>query len=299
MTLRPRHPSWAWRGSNARPRALALFALAGASACIIPDSRIRVVGDFTNEGAVRIVQPTFITEEADLACADIDDVGGLAACPGVPPGLPTGLLSGSFCTCAAGERDGRAALRFEIYVEDPDVDEEGRPSDDVLGVFLLDVPFGVIEDPTPYVAYGNYLPPDQPAALFTAGEFPVIERPNPNLRSWTIGEDVVDLCNDNQGQPIAGLAAAPSPDEDPPVQTGLHELRLVVTDRPWYRPPLLDEDDEPMRDEEGEILRGDPMFGVPDLAAGATYDTRSFVFRCYSPVAPPPGDCSCQAPEEP
>lgn len=279
--------------------AIGLACAAGCMAgCIIPDAQIRAIGNFENEGAVRIVQPTFITDEAHEACADIDEAGGIEECPGVPPGLPTGLLGGNFCTCAAGERDGRAALRFDVFVEDPDVDEAGRPADDILGVFLLDPQSGAT-DPTPFVAYGNYLPPDQPAALFTAGEFPTIERPNPNLRSWTIGEDVVDLCNDNQGQRLAALEASPSPDEDPPEETGLHELRIVVTDRPWYRPPLEDEDGEVMLDEDGEVVRGEPLFGVPDLGAGATYDTRSFVFRCYSPVAPPPGDCSCQAPEAP
>lgn len=285
----------------ARPGLLRLgaaIAIAIAPGCIIPDSQLLVVGDFQNEGAVRIVQPIFITDEAHDACAEIDDVGGIEECPGVPPGLPPGLLAGSFCTCGAGERDARAALRFDIFVEDPDVDDEGRPADEVLGVLLLDAPVAVT-DPTPFIAYSNYLPPDQPAELYTAGEFPTIERPNPNLRSWTIGEDVVDLCNDNQGQQLDALAALPSPDEDPPVQTGLHDLRIVVTDRPWYRPPLTDDDGEIMLDDEGEVVRGEPLFGVPDLAAGATYDTRSFVFRCFSLVAPPPGGCSCQAPEAP
>lgn len=280
------------------PWALPVLAAAG---CIIPDADIRAVGDFDNEGAVRIVHPIPITDDAHQACAEIDDEGGFAECPGVPAGLPTGLLSGGFCRCPEGERDGRAALRFDIFVEDADVDEDSTPSDDVLGAFLLDVPSGAT-DLGPYLAYSNFLPPDQPAELFTAGEFPTIERPNPNLRSWTIGVDEVDLCNDNNGQKLGALDPAPPPGEalDPARNDGLHELRIIVTDRPWYRPPLYDEDGDIVTDDDGQIVLDDPLFGVPDLAAGATYDTRSFVFRCHSPAAPPQsGDCNCVEPTTP
>jgi hypothetical protein len=74
----------------------------------------------------------------------------------------------------------------------------------------------------------------------------------------------------------------------------VHELRVIVTDRPWYQHVELDADGAIVLDEDGEPVRGDPVFGVPDLPAGATYDTRAFVFSCGDSVAG--GDtttCNC------
>ncbi|MCA9712292.1 MAG: hypothetical protein KDK70_41025, partial [Myxococcales bacterium] len=162
--------------------------------------------------------------------------------------------------------------------EDPDTDEDGDPRDEIIGAFFLDMPADA-EDPRDYLAYTNQLPPEEPARRFRASDVPTIERPDPHLKAWTIAEQGRwDLCNDNDGAPV----------EDP----GLHELRLVVTDRPWFRPQLFDAAGRPLEDEEGEPIFGDPVIGVPSLRAGATYDTITYVFECFD--EPPEGtECSC------
>ncbi len=239
----------------------------GALACIIPDSQIVVREDFSNEGAVRIVEPIAVTERASAACDELDLFN---ECPSVPATQPTGLVRGNFCICNPTQRDGDAAGFFEIFVEDPDVDDDGVFTDDVFGVFLLDVDEDA-DSPDEFVAYRNFLPPDQPADLVTSGvDTRVIERAPPGLRSWVIGQETADLCNDNDGATLL---------------PGLHELRIVVTDRPWYQEVEIDDNGAIVLDAEGEPERLDPIVGAPDLPGGATYDSRAFVFRCGDGVA--------------
>jgi len=166
-------------------------------------------------------------------------------------------------------------------VEDPDIDAAGDPRDEILGALLLDVPADA-EDPSDYVAYTGRLPPEKPARRYLAQDVQTIERPDPHLKFWSLGDrgGTVDLCNDEDGNKLG---------------IGLHELRLVVTDRPWYRPLMLDLTGEPVRDEDGELVYGDPVSGMPDLRAGATYDTTTYVFQCHDGADPPPGiECSCE-----
>lgn len=250
--------------------------------CIIPDSRIASVEEFDNPGAVRIVVPTPITAEADDACDEVPDFN---FCPALPETIRGGELvgNGPLCSCAnATDSDDNAPQGFEIYVEDPDVEEidgQLRPTDDLFGALLLDVPPGA-SDLSPYQAYTNALPPDQ-AARRGATDVRAIDRDGPFLRVFPVGGftgGVFDVCNDRDGTRI-----------DP----GLHELRFIVTDRPWFAPILPN-----MTDEEGNPVRGDPLIGVPDLPGGATYDTATFVFRCLD-AADPDASCACFNPEEP
>jgi hypothetical protein len=252
-----------------RGALLAAFALTG---CIIPDSGIIVRGDFDNEGAVRIVEPISITERASQSCGELETFN---ECPNVPDTLPTGLVRQNLCRCSEElERDANPLSFFQIFVEDPDVEADGTPSDQILAAFLLDISSNDAST-TDFLAYRNYLSPEQPADLYTGGDTRVIERADPGLRSWVVGQDSVDLCNDNEG------SKAPA---------GVHELRVVVTDRPWFRPPMRDANGAIVRDDEGEPLLGEPIFGVPDLPGGATYDTRSFVFTCGDEAD---ASCSC------
>jgi len=254
-----------------------LAGLAGLG-CIIPDSDIMVEDEFLNVGTVRIVEPTPVSVRADQQCEELTTLNG---CPRLPVTLPSGLIEpeSPICVCPEGRDIGLG--NFDLLVEDPDIDEEGDPKDEILGALFLDMP-GDASDPRPYLAYTGLLPPDEAALRFRASEVQTIERPDPHLKAWTLeGQPRVDLCNDNDSNPV---------------EPGLHEIHLIVTDRPWYRPVVRTEDGAVMLDEDGEPVFGDPVFGMPDLAAGATYDTTFYVFECFDANDPPEGiECSCEA----
>lgn len=257
----------------ARP-AVALAV--AATGCVIPDANVRVEDEYVNAGAVRIVEPTPITPRANQDC---DERTTLRACPNVPYTVSSGLMRPDqpLCVCTGRNLVGGG---FELYVEDPDVDEAGNPTDDILGALLLDMPPNA-EDPRDYLAYTNLLPPEEPARRYRASDVTTLERPDPHLRVWPIStQSNLDLCNDNDGAKL---------------QPALHELRLVVTDRPWYRPPVLDDEGTPVLDENGQPLFHDPVIGMPDLPAGATYDTTTYVFQCHDGNDPPEGiECNCE-----
>jgi hypothetical protein len=244
-------------------------------ACIIPDTLIQVRGDFVNPGPVRIVGYTPLSAQVNDACGQI---GNLQDCP-APPETVLGLLQteGPFCVCDGETVDFYRARSFDVLVEDPDLDENGEPRDAILGALLLDLPSNA-PNPSSYVAYPNLLSGTEPAANYQlgfGGYGDSIERPSPQLRSWTLGRDtgVVDLCNDNIAVPDGKLAP------------GLHSLRLVVTDRPWYRPIVLDAEGHPVYDADGRAITdedADPLIGVPDTAAGASYAIADYVFQCHS-----------------
>jgi hypothetical protein len=256
---------------------LGAWAVVAAAACIIPDAGIVVEDEFLNVGAVRIVEPTPVTTRADADCAERTP---LSACPKLNVTLPSGLIRPEFplCVCPRGDI---GVGGFELFVEDPDIDEQGDPADEILGALFLDMPADA-EDPRDYLAYTSELPPERPASRYRAIDLQTIERPDPHLKAWTIApQSRVDLCNDNDGSKV---------------DMGLHELRLVVTDRPWYRPLMTDAMGKPVRDEDGELVVLDPVIGMPDLRAGASYDTTTYVFECHDGIAPPTPEgikCNC------
>jgi hypothetical protein len=268
--------------------------LASLVGCIIPDTQLQVRGEAVNPGAVRLVQATALTRSANTECNRVQRE--LASCPMVPETLPFGLVApetGDFCVCP--QVDGRALNYFDIYAEDPDLDGQDRPKDSIFGVFLLDMPASA-DDPPSHVAYEHLLSPTTPAVLqqFGIGSYAdAIERPEPQVRRWTIGdaETQVDLCNDNASSP------------DPKLEPGVHSLRLVVTDRPWYRPFVFDSDGEIAVDERDEPVRvpvEEAAIGVPDTPAGATYAIADYVFRCRDGRPPAPSaSCACAEAEVP
>lgn len=266
-----------------RARAWVLLpALLGLGACIIPDSLINVQPNRTNPGTVRIVHAVALSQQVNDACGEEP---GFQVCPQPGVTLLPGLIeleNQAFCVCETG-RDGTFLGGFDIFVEDPDVDEDGEPSDPIFGAFLLDVPDDA-ESVSSYVAYTNYLPTNQPAQPYAAGTYEQpIERPATNLRSWAVGiETTLDLCNDNNGEALS---------------PGLHNLRFVATDRPWPQPVLLDDDGLPTRSGD-DFVRDDsaePLAGVPDLPAGASYDTIDFVFRCVDEASEEGANvCNCE-----
>ncbi len=245
---------------------VALLGVGLSCACIIPDTNIQVQPNRTNPGTVRIVQAVALTSEANAACADEP---GFQVCPLPPDTVVPGLIeveNQAFCVCEGG-RDANALGGFDIFVEDPDVDEDGEPRDTLLGAVLLDVIEG--EEPlSQFVAYTNYFPTNRPAQPTVAGTYEQpIERPPTNLRSWTLGVDTnVDLCNDNNGTPLS---------------PGLHSLRVVVTDRPWPL-PIAEADGRPEVADDAFVRDElqDALVGVPDTPGGASFDVVDFVFRC-------------------
>ncbi len=270
-------------------RLAAAALLVASTTCIVPDSHLRVRGEATNPGPVRLVQAVPITEQSNDACHDA--LVDLPGCPLVPETLPFGVIDPTSPLCVCPDRDGNALSYFDIYVEDPDTDDDGRPKDAILGALLLDLP-AATADPSQSVAYGNLLPANVPAANVNLGfnsYADAIERPEPLVRRWTLGADTgVDLCNDN--------AAA----QNGKLEPGLHSLRIIVTDRPWYRRFERDDDGEIALDEKKQPLRvpvEEASIGVPDLPDGATYAIADYVFRCDDGMDPE-ANCNCVGVED-
>lgn len=282
--MAPPSPS---RAAALRPCSAWLVAATAwvlTAACIVPDSHLRVQGEATNPGPVRLVQAVPITEQSNDACHDA--LVDLPGCPLVPETLPFGSIDPATPLCVCQDRDGNALSYFDIYVEDPDTDDEGRPKDAILGALLLDMP-AATADPRDSLAYGNLLPANVPAANVNLGfnsYADAIERPEPLVRRWTLGAETgVDLCNDN--------AAA----QNGKLEPGLHSLRIIVTDRPWYREFERDDDGEILLDDDERPLRvpvEEASIGVPDLPGGATYAIADYVFRCGD-GQDPEANCNC------
>lgn len=287
------------------------FVLAALSSCIVPDRDIRIDPGLDNEGAVRIVQRAPRVPDMDEFCnAEKPDSYELANCPEVRRTQPSGLLrardGGSFCVCPGGDK--RALDSFEIYAEDGDV-EGDRAQDTIYGVALLDLDNSTM-NPEYDVGYQNYWAAGLPGERISVGENvednrtqPPIGRESTQLSVFPLddGTGRIDLCNnDNGGQLLPGL----------------HDLRFMVTDRPFFRPRRLDLDGDPAVDANGDPLYLGPVFGMPDLAAGATYAVIDYVFECkdaaldapnceQDPPPPGPGEmpiprcvCDCAATED-
>lgn len=256
--------------STTRPLLLGaaiLFGSIGGSVvgCVLPDVDIQIVDEnIQNKHAVRIVEPTPLTDEAQDACDEGFTGKPLICQPGEPefvlprfldPTYPdpksNNALIYNFCSCdrAAGEESKFQLNSFNLYVEDrlDDVDKGPSP---LYAAALLDLrPEST--DPQNSVRYRDYLDPLQPLDLDDQLKYTPLKRPDPKLRVLNLGGDgTIDLCNRAN---------------DTPLKAGFHELRIIVTDRPWFRP---DPDDV-----EGQA-------GVPDIANGATFDTISYIFHC-------------------
>lgn len=282
------------RRAGAR-RALVVL-LAAPISCIIPDYKIKIVGGLANPGAVRVIERIPLPlEMLELCLKDEDEPSGEDDfCHQVAAtSQPSGLIrpsEGDFCICPKGERDMRAIPSFTIFAEDPDV--AGDEAKDTLhGVLLLD-PDPSSSDPRDAVAYEKYLKcgPGRKIPYQVRDRDPEIsvETRDP-IAHWEFrlddgsGRGWVDLCNGNG---------------DRQLERGLHNLQFMVTDRPFFRPILLDAEGMPIFDESGQPLLGDEQCGVPDIANGATYSTIYFVFECdVDDDASDEDNCDCQAVE--
>lgn len=258
------------------------FALLCANGCIIPDRDIQIDPGIDNLNAVRIVERAPQLPEMHDLC-NVEDLAKaeLEYCPEVRRSLPSGLVRpavGEFCICPGGPRtDRRAIPNFIVYAEDGDR-ERDRPKDTIYGVALLDPELA--RDLSSAVAYENYWQAGR------AGELERVDNNEDNDRTaapvgrrvldlWAFpfgnsaGADTtagfhVDLCNDDAGAPLA---------------PGLHNLRFMVTDRPFFQPPALI-DGSPVKTGDGKPAFDPTQFGIPDLADGATYAVIDYVFEC-------------------
>ncbi len=251
--------------------------------CIIPDRDIRAQSDNDNPGAVRIVESIPVVQElidactADVRSPEFDPTG----CPQVPDSLAQGLLTGGpYCVCPSG--DDNTLPEFSVYAEDPDRRRDD-PADVLFGVALLDLD-PLTKSPQNFVGYPEHFVPGG------AGEYiasfsdqvplrPSVGRENNGLWRFRFGKDGgqgVDLCNDDNGESLS---------------VGLHNLQIMVTDRPFFRPVRLDVDGEPVTDQDGDPVFLPTQYGMPDLREGATWAVANYVFECHDPELQ--SSCSC------
>lgn len=290
-----------------------LLACGMVCACIVPDRDIdtEVRG---NPGAVRIVEATTLAPSLLSGC-DPADNKTTANCPQVPTGRRSGLVAARdeggnilpFCVCPEGTRDLRAIDEFFIYAEDPDRIPKTGEAEPLVAVALLDLdPF--TDEPQRFVAYEQQLEPgvtgerfrlddldpadlnpsdvDGPLSLLFASE----DRFDNGLSRFRFGKnngDGTDLCNDDNGQPLTG---------------GMHTLQIMVTDRPFFRPPRLDANGDAVIGLDGRPKFGSVQYGMPDIAAGATWSIAEYVFECVvedPDVAADASVCDCSPAEAP
>ena len=264
-----------------------LTAVGVGSACIIPDRGIRAESDDDNPGAVRIVESIPIEQElldrcrADPRSEEYDPLG----CPQVPRSLPQGLIAGGpYCSCPG--RDSNTLPEFSVYAEDPDRRRDA-PADVLYAVALRDLdPF--TDSPQNFEAYPDHFVPGGPGELILdlsmlPGQAtpltPSPGREDNGLWRFRFGKDGgqgVDLCNDDAGETL---------------EVGLHNLQIMVTDRPFFRPVRLDADGNEVLDQSGRPRLLPTQYGVPDLAVGATWAVANYVFECHDPDVR--DDCAC------
>ncbi len=282
--------------------SLGLAATAAAlSACVLPDRGIGVVDErVQNKHPARFVEPTPVTNEAANGCLALLTKQRLpmAQCqPSEPAAALPSFLDPAyredelspypyrFCSCDVLESDNIPLKAATLYVEDranQTSKGDGDGLDPIYAALQLDLR---PDDPEPQgtVAYISYVDPSTPLEPPSTNlEYAPPLRPNAAagraLRELNLGfadDNGLDLCNGASATPLAA---------------GFHTLRVIITDAPWYTPPPTEDGDNPVQ-----------QFGVPDITAGATYDTITYVFHCDNKVSDDDAgnhcDERCKAPE--
>lgn len=276
------------------------------AACIIPDRNIETEEIIGNPGAVRIIEPTNLPAEFIVQC---EEERG-PTCPQVPTGRRSGLvtmqdeqgLTVPFCVCPEGSSDTRVVEEFFVYAEDPD--NAAGNNEALFAVALLDLD-PLTDEPQEFVAYDQQLAPGQIGESFSLFDLdrttlnsvdldaqfeslliPSEERQAGQMTRFRFGKnngEGTDLCNDNNGQKLPA---------------GMHTLQVMVTDRPFFRPPLRDADGELVLGLNGAPEFGGLQYGMPDIAAGATWSIANYVFECIAePADTAEEDSRCECTE--
>jgi hypothetical protein len=239
-------------------------------ACIIPDIDIQVQIADNNDNPVRFVEGIPLDEAARCACSKSCECP-MPGVTGIPPYLNPEDPAYQFCICGDNRIDEGRLYGGEFFVEDQD-EVDGVPSDSLYAAALLDWDPTLGDSAFEYVAYRSYLDPRQRLDVrYSPYESLVIKRPRPNVRSFTLRDpqtERLDLCN-GAGRPVG---------------PGYHTLSLIVTDRMWFTRTKIETEDGPT-----EVMPI-TLDGVPDIAAGATYDIQTFVFMCHEEGHP---NCGC------
>lgn len=284
-------------------------ALAALVGCIIPDRDIDTEEVQGNLGAVRIVEATNLPASFLAAC-DPTKEDARQTCPQVPTGRRSGLVAERdeagnilpYCVCPDGFMDSRTVPSFFIYAEDSDRDGPG-PADDFFAVALLDLDSDT-DAPQEALAYEQHFAPGTRGEPFTlsqldedtldpidveaaSGEpllFASAAREDNGLIRFRFGKNNgvgADLCNDDNGDRLPA---------------GMHTLTIMVTDRPFFTPILVDENGEPELGFDGRPRLAPTQWGMPDIAAGATWAIANYVFECIAEPADTSEDdsvCAC------
>lgn len=239
-----------------------VLALAMGFACIIPDRDIQVRTTDFNLYPVRFVEGITLTEQARCDCDATTCACPLPEFTGLPTFLDPSLTGFQFCICGENKIDTGRLQGVFLSVEDQD-EVDGEPADILRAAALLDWNPTLGVPASDYIAYRDYLDPD--AELFisvSSYENDVIKRPRPYVRSIELEIDYAfDLCN-GAGRPLT---------------PGFHTLSFIVTDREWSSRVT----------DQGMKVSNE---GVPDIAAGATYDIQTYVFQCLAEGDP---NCGC------
>ncbi len=270
-------------GSSAA--AAALLTATVLAGCIIPDRGILAENDNSNPGAVRIVESVHVPQELLDACSLPlrDPQADLTGCPQVPNALPQGLIGGGpYCSCPG--RQQTQLPEFSVYAEDSDRLRDG-PADTLYAVALLDLD-PLTDAPQNFVAFEEHLRPGgrgefQPGPVALAAS---TGREDNGLWQFRFGKDGgrgTDLCNDDNGQTLP---------------LGLHNLQIMVTDRPFFEPTRVDENGDPVLGPDGRPLLLGTQWGMPDLGIGATWGVANYVFSCVDPLENAGCDCIEEAP---
>ncbi|HEY8374966.1 MAG TPA: hypothetical protein VIK91_00700, partial [Nannocystis sp.] len=136
------------------------------------------------------------------------------------------------------------------------------PRDNIYAALFRDLP-PHSPDPYNYRDYFETLNPELPLDLADVDYSPHARR-DPHLRELVLGDTdfPLDLCNGGRER----------------LAPGLHTLTVMVTDKPWW-----------------VTERGVTLVGIPDLSAGATFDTVTYVFHCHA-ASPDDSKCRCSNP---
>lgn len=275
--------------SEGRARIWRAALVAGAAAlgigiaCLIPDRGILVLSSDFNRSPIRFVEGIPLEPEALCACDPVNCQCPLPELPALPYYLDPEVPTYQFCICEGDRVDTKRLPGVTLYVEDQDEREDGSPRDTLYAAALLDWDPTTGESPFEYIAYRRYLDPQSELELIgsiSSYENLIIKRPRPYVREIPFNDESIgagfDLCNDS------GRAIEP----------GIHTLSVIATDRFWASSGSDGEMTTGVDDEgPGSVVT---LEGVPDIAAGATYDIQTYVFNCFAE-----GDelCGCDDPD--